>query len=107
MDSWCVSMKHSPYFFKGRSGFVSNGDERFWGKRIKGSVNNTDLNNVFAKRLKIARSARMIKPGTAFSVLTSENGKGTLVSFFKKLANYYMSEFVGVKHFARPEIVLL
>lgn len=81
MDSWCVSMKSSTQFCKVTSGFVSNGDEGFWGERIKGGVNSSDLNN-FVKSSKIARRVRMIKPGAAFSVLTSGNGKETLVSKF-------------------------
>ncbi|KAK1397662.1 Glucose-1-phosphate adenylyltransferase [Heracleum sosnowskyi] len=78
MDSWCVSMKSSTHFSRVRSGFVSNGDQGFWGERIKGGVKSTDLSNFFAKSSKIGTRVRMIKPGAVFSVLTSRNDKETL-----------------------------
>lgn len=99
MDSWCVSMKSSTHFSKVRSGFLSNGDEGFWGQRIRGGVDNTDLNKFFAK---IARRVRVIKPGATVSVLTSGNGKETLVS------NSFTSELKvrNMKHSMMPEFIL-
>lgn len=96
MDSWCVSMQSSPQFSRARSGFVNYGDEGFWGRRITGGVN-TNLSDLFTKRAKIGRRVGMIKPGAAFSVLTSENGKETLVSilsYLRSFSSYSVSEFL-------------
>lgn len=82
-------MQSSPQFSRARSGFVNNGDDGFWGRRITGGVNNTDLSDLLSKRAKIGRRVGMIKPGAAFSVLTSENGKETLVSILSYLRSFH------------------
>lgn len=63
-----------------RGGFV-NGDNGFWGEKIRGSLNNGWMNQ-WEKSLNLEKKERKIKPGVAYSVLTRENIQETLVSLF-------------------------
>lgn len=60
--------------------FVSNGDNGFFGERIRGSFDRNEWSNCFEKSLKFGKRVRKIKPGVSFSVLTSSNGVETMVS---------------------------
>lgn len=76
MDSCSAALNVS------KGGFVSNGNNRFFGERIRGSLNRNDWSNGIEKSLKFEKRARKIKPGVSFSVLTSNNGIETMVSTF-------------------------
>ncbi|KAL8096944.1 hypothetical protein AgCh_030141 [Apium graveolens] len=58
--------------------FVSNGDNGFFGERIRGSFDRNEWSNCFEKCLKFGNRVRKIKPGVCFSVLTSNNGVETM-----------------------------
>lgn len=55
-------------------------ESKFWGKRIGGSLNYDMLARPFAKSLRLERKEWKIKPGVAFSALTTEHGNDALVS---------------------------
>lgn len=58
--------------------FVGKGDNRFFGERIRGSLNRNNWSNCIEKSLKFGKRVRKIKPGVSFSVLTSNNGVETM-----------------------------
>lgn len=80
MDSCCVTFKAKAHLAKASRGGLSNGDNEFWGERIRGSLNNSGWVSQLAKGLKTEKRPRKIKPGVACSVITSNNGKETVVS---------------------------
>lgn len=55
-------------------------ESEFFGGRIRGSLNNNVLVSQSRKSLKLEGKKKKIKAGVAFSVLTTENGRETLVS---------------------------
>ncbi|KAL2936324.1 Glucose-1-phosphate adenylyltransferase large subunit 1 [Bienertia sinuspersici] len=55
------------------------GESGFLGERIRGSLNNNVLVNQLPKNLKTDKRSRKIKPGIAYSVLTSSNATDTLI----------------------------
>lgn len=79
MDSCCVVLRANTPVAKASKGGFNNGDTEFWGERIRGSFNNIWVNQ-FAKSLKVDKSVNKFTPGVAFAVLTSNNGKETVVS---------------------------
>lgn len=87
MDLCCVTLKTSTSLANVSRGFVNNGDNGFWGERIRGSLNSNHWSNQLARSLKFEKTVRTIKPGAAFSVLTSDNGTDTLVSKFYFIFN--------------------
>ncbi|XP_002283855.1 glucose-1-phosphate adenylyltransferase large subunit 1 [Vitis vinifera] len=78
MDSCCVTFKAKAHLAKASRGGLSNGDNEFWGERIRGSLNNSGWVSQLAKGLKTEKRPRKIKPGVACSVITSNNGKETV-----------------------------
>ncbi|KAJ9704757.1 hypothetical protein PVL29_003011 [Vitis rotundifolia] len=78
MDSCCVTLKTKAHLAKASRGGLSNGDNEFWGERMRGSLNNSGWVSQLAKGLKTEKRPRKIKPGVAFSVITSNNGKETV-----------------------------
>lgn len=75
MDSCCLSLKAGTNLST-----LTRGDDGFWGERIRGSLKNSFcVNNGFKNCLRAEKNLRKIKPGVAFSVLTSENTKEALV----------------------------
>lgn len=71
MDAYCASLKSTTRLPR---------ENEFWGRKIRERLNSNVLVNQSAKSLKLERNGRKIKPGVAFSVLTRETGKETLVS---------------------------
>ncbi|XP_075501699.1 glucose-1-phosphate adenylyltransferase large subunit 1-like [Primulina tabacum] len=59
-----------------RSG-ICNGEDGFWGEKIKGSLKNCIWANKFRKSSSLGRDGRKCKPGVAYSVLTRENSQET------------------------------
>ena len=60
-----------------------NGENGVWGESVKGSLNGNFWVNQLAKSLKLDYEKKQkFKPGAAFSVITRETGKETLVSSF-------------------------
>ena len=80
MDSCCVAVKTKAPLAKASRGGLSDGDNDFWGERIRGSLNNSGWVSQLAKGLKAEKRPRKIKAGVAFSVITTNNGTETLVS---------------------------
>lgn len=65
-----------------RGGFT-NGEDGILAERIRGILNGNVWVNQFAKSLKLdERKKHKFKPGVAFSVITTDNGKEALVSSF-------------------------
>ncbi|KAJ7967304.1 Glucose-1-phosphate adenylyltransferase [Quillaja saponaria] len=78
MASGCVTFKANTHLAKATKGDLSHRDNGFWGERIKGSLNNNLLVNQLAKGLRTEKRVRKVKPGVAFSVITSNNAKKTV-----------------------------
>lgn len=57
-----------------------NGENAFWGERIRGNVNNSCWVNHLAKDLKAEKRDKKVKPGAAYAVITSNNRKEVVVS---------------------------
>lgn len=83
MDYCCSTLKGSTHLPKlsGCDGGLRNEDEGFLkGGKIRGSLNDSVWVNHLQKNLSFQKRASKIKnPGVAFSVITSDNGKETLV----------------------------
>ena len=80
MDSCYATLKANTHVAKATKGGFNNRDKEFWGERIRGSFNNSVWANQFAKRFKVDKSVKKFKPGVAYSILTSSNGRDTVVS---------------------------
>lgn len=77
MDSWAVALKANA------NPAVSNRNTGFWGGSVEGSLKSGDLN--FGSRVwKNLRTEKInknvTKPGVAYSILTSDTNKETVVS---------------------------
>lgn len=83
MDYCCSTPKNSTHLPKlsGGDGGVRYCDDGFLrGEKIRGSINDTVWANHLRKKLSFQkRNSKTTKPGVAFSVLTSDNGKETMV----------------------------
>ncbi|XP_052192459.1 glucose-1-phosphate adenylyltransferase large subunit 1-like [Diospyros lotus] len=78
MDSWCVNLRANTHLARGRKDSFSDGDFGFLGERIRGNLGTSLRVNQFPKSMRIDR-IRKIQPGVSCSsVVTSDNGKGTL-----------------------------
>ncbi|KAK0582619.1 hypothetical protein LWI29_027687 [Acer saccharum] len=73
MDSCCVVLRANTHFPKPSKHGFNNGDNSFWGERIRGA---TSLKADQKKR----DNNKKIKPGAAFSVITSDNPKEVAVT---------------------------
>lgn len=80
MDPCCLTFKAKAHLAKASRGGLINGDNEFWGERLRGSLSNMGWVNQLSKGLKTEKRHRKIRPGVAFSVITSDSDKGTLVS---------------------------
>ncbi|XP_009621409.1 glucose-1-phosphate adenylyltransferase large subunit 1 [Nicotiana tomentosiformis] len=79
MDTCCVALKSTAHLGRVSKGGFENGEKEFLGEQIRGSLNNNNLRvNNLSKSLKLEKKESKIKPGVAFSVITTENGKETL-----------------------------
>lgn len=82
MDSCCATLKANAYPVK-LGGGLNNGGTRFWGESIRGSPKSRDLSTQLLKSSKKETSRiTKLKPGVAYSVLTSDINKQNLVSDF-------------------------
>ncbi|KAM0028869.1 putative glucose-1-phosphate adenylyltransferase [Helianthus debilis subsp. tardiflorus] len=82
MDYCCTMINKGTLLPKmcGGDGGLRNGDEGFWGEKIRGRLNGAVWVNHVQKRLVFQKQIRKVtKPGVAFSVITSDSGKETLV----------------------------
>ncbi|KAI3752051.1 hypothetical protein L2E82_23172 [Cichorium intybus] len=83
----CSTPKNSAQLPKlnGADGGLRNWDEGFLrGEKIRGSLNGTVWVNHLRKKLSLQkRQSKITKPGVAYSVITSDNGKETM---FEELA---------------------
>lgn len=77
MDSYCATLGGSTHLT--RTG-KRDGESGFWGERISGSLKSNVLVNKLSMSLKIDQRIRKIKPGVAFSVMTSNNATEIIVS---------------------------
>lgn len=73
MDSCCMALKVNAHLAQASKGGLKNEDQGFWGERLRGSLNNNVLVNQIPKRLSSGKNGRKVKPGVAFSVLTSND----------------------------------
>ena len=64
---------------KGRS----NGSIVFWGERIRGGHKSRDFGTQLWKSLRAKNGVKTVKPGVAYSVLTPDIDKETMVSIRK------------------------
>lgn len=81
-----MALKSTAHLGRVSKGGFENGEKEFLGEQIRGSLNNNNLRvNNLSKSLKLEKKESKIKPGVAFSVITTENGKETLV----KLISFY------------------
>lgn len=91
MDSCCATLKGNTHLGKLRRGGLRNGYEGFCGEKIRWSLNDSVRVNQLTKSLRTQMKLKKIKPGVAFSVITSDNGKETLTLqapiFERKRAN--------------------
>lgn len=78
MDSCFVTLKPNTNLAKSRKVGLINGENRFGGERIRGSLKESVWINQLAKSLRTEKRVKKIKSGVAFSVLTSYNAKETL-----------------------------
>lgn len=86
MDTCFVALKSTAHLGRVSKGGFENGEKEFLGEQIRGSLNNNNLRvNNLSKSLKLEKKESKIKPGVAFSVITTENGKETLV----KIISFY------------------
>ena len=80
MESCCATFgANSRLAIAGKS-VLRDVENVFWGDRIRGGFNNNFLVTQLPKNLKSSHGVRKIKPGAAYSVLTSKNAPETLVS---------------------------
>lgn len=80
MDSCRVALRANTHVAKATNQGFKNGDNAFWGERIRGSLNNCGEFNRLAKGLKAKKRDKKVKPGVAFAVITSNNPKEVMVS---------------------------
>lgn len=80
MDSCCVGLRANTHVAKANKQGFKNGDNAFWGERIRGSLNNSGGFNHLAKGLKAEKRDKKVKPGVAYAVITSNNPKEVMVS---------------------------
>ncbi|GKV42810.1 hypothetical protein SLEP1_g50178 [Rubroshorea leprosula] len=73
MDSACVAFKANVPAIKGRRGGFNNGDNGFWGEKIRGSLSNSVWVNHVAENLRTQSREKKIKPGMISAILTSNN----------------------------------
>lgn len=102
MDACCATMKSTTYLANVSRGGFCNGENGFWGEKIRGSLNNCALANQFGKSLSLEKRGRKIKPGIAYSVLIRENNKETLVSISIQLLclfSFFLSFLVNFSHY--------
>ncbi|PHT59103.1 Glucose-1-phosphate adenylyltransferase large subunit, chloroplastic/amyloplastic [Capsicum baccatum] len=78
MDTCCVAVKSTAHLGRVSKGGFNNGEKEFFGEQIRGSLKNNLKFNQSSKSLKLEKKENKIKPGVAFSVITTENEQETL-----------------------------
>ncbi|GMH18178.1 hypothetical protein Nepgr_020019 [Nepenthes gracilis] len=79
MDSCCATLKASNHLARARkNGFTDEG-KRFWGEKTRGSLNNNVWIDGLSRSLGTYQMIKKIKPGVAFSVMTSNNTTETVM----------------------------
>lgn len=78
MDSCCVALRANSHLVNARKGGFGNGNNGFWGERIRGSLNNSLWVNQLANSLRTDKKEKKIKTG-AFAVLTSNTPREAVV----------------------------
>lgn len=76
MDTCCAAMKSTVHLGRVSTGGFNNGEKEIFGEKIRGSLNNNLRINQLSKSLKLEKK---IKPGVAYSVITTENDTETVV----------------------------
>lgn len=91
MDYCCSTLKNSTHLVK--LSVSDSRDEGFLrGEKIRGSLNGTVWVNHVQKSLSFQKQASKItKPGVAFNVITSDNGKETLVEVRIPTFNFFFN----------------
>ncbi|PHT92720.1 Glucose-1-phosphate adenylyltransferase large subunit, chloroplastic/amyloplastic [Capsicum annuum] len=89
MDTCCVAVKSTAHLGRVSKGGFNNGEKEFFGEQIRGSLKNNLKFNQSSKSLKLEKKENKIKPGVAFSVITTENEQETLTAprFERRRAN--------------------
>ncbi|PHU10628.1 Glucose-1-phosphate adenylyltransferase large subunit, chloroplastic/amyloplastic [Capsicum chinense] len=89
MDTCCVAVKSTAHLGRVSKGGFNNGEKEFFGEQIRGSLKNNLKFNQSSKSLKLEKKENKIKPGIAFSVITTENEQETLTAprFERRRAN--------------------
>lgn len=72
-------MKSTAHLGGVTTGGFNNGEKEFFGEKIRGSLKNNFRINQLSKSLKLEKKENKIKPGVAYSVITTENDRETLV----------------------------
>lgn len=99
MDSCCAALKASANAVNVNRGGHSNGGTLFWGKRVRKNLKSRDLNAHLWKNLRTEsdKGVKKIKPGVAYSVLTSDVNKETIVSIEEnKELEIYPCDFFSI-----------
>ncbi|KAK6805824.1 hypothetical protein RDI58_003609 [Solanum bulbocastanum] len=78
MENCCVAMNTTVHLGRVSTGGLNTGDKEFFGEKIRGSLNNNLRINQLSKSLKLEKKENKIKPGVAYSVITTENDTETL-----------------------------
>ncbi|KAG5624969.1 hypothetical protein H5410_010187 [Solanum commersonii] len=78
MDTCCVPMKSTVHLGRVITGGFNNGEKEFFGEKIRGSLNSNLRINQLSKSLKLEKKENKIKPGVAYSVITTENDTQTV-----------------------------
>ncbi|KAG8368219.1 hypothetical protein BUALT_Bualt15G0022400 [Buddleja alternifolia] len=78
MDACCATLKSTSHLPNLSKSVFSNGENAFWGEKIRGGLNNCSWPNNLGKSLNFEKNGRKIKPGIAYSILTRENHNETL-----------------------------
>nr|DAD21606.1 TPA_asm: hypothetical protein HUJ06_023069 [Nelumbo nucifera] len=73
MDCCCATLNPNAHPVQVRKGLITDGNNAFWGERLRGSLKNGVMRTKLAKSLRADNGGGKIKTGVAFSVLTDVN----------------------------------
>ena len=97
MDSCCATLKANANPVKLRRG-LRNGGTGFWGESMRGSLKRRDLSTQLLKWSKNETSrVAKLKPGVAYSILTSDINRESLVSELHAFTQFRLSLYIYIK----------
>lgn len=94
MDSCFSTLRANTHLGNSSKCGLTYRDNGFWGEKMRGNLNKGLWVDQLGKGLRFEKRAKKIKPRVSCSVITSGNGKETLVSHFYSLSSTLIVFFI-------------